>query len=81
MFSMKEVTITEKLNSSRNEMTHLLGSIFVTFGSSIAILFNNPNIIMCIFGVVGIILALSFLNAYFVRRMEVLKLIKNLENQ
>ena len=62
-------------------MTHLWGSIFIVGGGSFAFVFNEPSLIKYILGFFGIILAMLFLNAYFVRRTEMLKLLQSLEEE
>lgn len=75
---MNNLSIQEKLNSIRNEMTHLWGSIFIVGGGSMALLLNNSGIKDYIIGMLGIFLTIIFINAYFVRRYEVVKIINNL---
>lgn len=71
----------EKLNSIRNEMTHLWGSVFILGGGSIAFVMNKPSISTYIIGFVGIIIAILFFNAYFVRRVEMFKMLESLEDE
>lgn len=78
---MKEIAIVEKIGALKNEMTHLWTSFFAVGGGSLALLFNNPNIIRGVFGFVGVIFSLLFFNAYFIRRTELLKSIKILEEE
>ena len=75
---MNNLSIQEKLNSIRNEMTHLWGSIFIVGGGSMALLLNNSGVKDYIIGMLGIFLTIIFINAYFVRRYEVVKIINNL---
>jgi len=75
---MEEIKIREKLNSIRNEMTHLWTSFFIVGGGAITILLNNPDILRGIFGCIGIVFSILFFNAYFVRRNELLKLLDDL---
>lgn len=75
---MNNLSIQEKLNSIRNEMTHLWGSIFIVGGGSLALLLNNSGIKDYIIGIIGIFLTMIFINAYFVRRYEVVKIVNNL---
>lgn len=76
---MKETAKIEKLNLLRNEMSHLWGSVFIVGGGSFTFVINEPSLIKYIIGFIGIIFALLFLNAYFIRRTEVFKLIQSLE--
>ena len=75
---MNNLSIQEKLNSIRNEMTHLWGSIFIVGRGSMALLLNNSGVKDYIIGMLGIFLTIIFINAYFVRRYEVVKIINNL---
>ncbi len=76
---MKEIIYTEKLNSIRNEMTHLWTSFFVVGGGAVALFINNKSWICYCLGTLGLLFAILFFNAYFQRRVELLKLLKDLE--
>lgn len=78
---MKNIDKVEKLSCIRNEMTHLWGSIFIVGGGSIALVMNNPSISTYVIGFIGIIFAILFLNAYFVRRVEMFKMLESLEGE
>ena len=71
---------TEKLSCIRNEMTHLWGTACATLGGS-ALLFVSPNANSSYYliGTIGTIVAIVMANSYFVRRNEVLKILKKLE--
>ena len=43
---MREIVYTEKLNSIRNEMTHLWTSFFIVGGGSFTLLFNKPTFVL-----------------------------------
>lgn len=75
---MDNIFEVEKLNSIRNEMTHLWGSIFIVGSGSIALLLNSTGLRDYIIGILGILLGIIFINAYFVRRDEVVKIVKDL---
>ena len=75
---MENIFEVEKLNSIRNEMTHLWGSVFVTAGGSIALFLNSPSLVNYVLGVAGIIISIIMANAYFIRRNEVVKILKDL---
>ena len=79
---MDKIFEVEKLNSIRNEMTHLWGSIFVTAGGTIAlILEKNKEFLVYIFIIAGCFFTLLLINAYFIRRTEVVKILKSLEEE
>lgn len=77
---MENIFEVEKLNSIRNEMTHLWGSVFVTAGGTIAlILEHNKSALTYLFIIAGFLFTLLMVNAYFIRRNEVVKILKDLE--
>lgn len=78
---MVKLVLQEKLNCLRNEMTHLWGSVFVVSGGSIATILNKPNFFQCGLAIFGFILALCFLNAYFIRRTEILHVLEKLKEE
>ncbi len=79
---MDNIFEVEKLNCIRNEMTHLWGSIFITAGGTIAlILESNKNPLVYLFIFAGFLFTLLLINAYFIRRTEVVKILKGLEEK
>lgn len=70
---------TEKLSCIRNEMTHLWGSIFATSGGVIALVLSEFSILKLFFIVFGTLLTLIMINAYFIRRTEVMSILKELK--
>lgn len=70
--------IKEKLTSIRNEMNHIWSAMFLLGGSSLAILFNNPSFVNYILSLAGLVFSVLFLNAYYIRRAEIMKYLKNL---
>ena len=70
---------TEKLSCIRNEMTHLWGSIFATTGGVIALVLSEFSILKLFFIVFGTLLTLIMINAYFIRRTEVMSILKELK--
>lgn len=76
---MTNIYEAEKLNSIRNEMTHLWGSIFIVGGGAVAFLINGTHYYDYYIGTIGLLLALVFAYAYFVRRNEVVRIIKDME--
>ena len=78
---MNKTVKIEKLNSIRNEMTHIWGSAFILGGGSMSLLFNGEyNLVKYFFGILGFILTLLVFNAYFTRRIEMQKMLKHLED-
>lgn len=73
--------IREKLNSIRNEMNHIWSAMFLLGGSSLAVLFNNPLFINYILSLLGLVFSLLFLNAYFIRRVEIMEYLKNIRGE
>ena len=70
--------IKERLNSIRNEMTHIWGTVFVIGGGSLALL-KEHSILCLIVGIIGLLAAGLFFNTYFLRRNEVFNLLQQLE--
>ncbi len=78
---MNKTLKVEKLNSLRNEMTHIWGSAFILGGGSMTLLFNEYNPVKYFFGMLGFILTIIIFNAYFTRRSEMQQMLKNLEEE
>ena len=78
---MSKEIIIEKLNSIRNEMTHLWGSVFILAGGSIALLLDDFSFKKLLLGLLGMILAILLFNTYFIRRIELQKMIKKMEEE
>lgn len=69
----------EKLNSIRNEMTHLWGSACATTGGAIVLaLSSEATISYYIMATFGLFAGIIMINAYFVRRTEVVKILKKM---
>ena len=78
---MDENYLKEKANSIRTEMNHLWGAIFITGGGSFGLSVveqKTPWIFFLIF--LGIVWALIFINAYMIRRKELVNIIDNLKD-
>lgn len=71
----------ERLNSIRNEMTHLWGGIFAVAGGSIALFLSEPMFIKYAIGLIGILVAMIMSNAYLIRRNEIIRIIKKMEEK
>ena len=76
---MKSMIITERLNSIRNEMTHIWGAVFILGGGAITLLFANTKISDLFWGVVGLLAAIVLANTYFSRRVELQNMLNELE--
>lgn len=73
---------TEKFNSIRNEMSHIWGGIFVTGGGAITIVLTMAlNPLQITFSVLGFWLAITLLNAYITRRLELLTILNELQKE
>lgn len=80
-----------KLNFLINEMNCLWGSSFIVGGGSIALLlalsnkqiakFNSIEIIQIFMGIIGLIVFILFLNAFFIKRTECIKYINQIEEK
>lgn len=71
--------LEEKLNSIRNEMSHIWGGIFVTGGGSVTLATTGYDITRLIFIIIGIWLAILFINAYFIRKQELMNILNELK--
>ncbi len=79
---MSNLQEQEKLNSIRNEMTHLWGTTCATFGGSIILLLTSQANMLCYMtAITGLLISIIMGNAYFVRRNETIKILKNLEDR
>ena len=74
---MDKEYLAEKLNSIRNELSHVWGGIFVIGGGAATLLsVSHWTIInMCLF-IIGIILTITFINAYIIRKEEMMNMLK-----
>lgn len=77
---MDENYCSEKFNSIRNEMSHIWGAIFVT-GGGVATIFSvsnwtYQNIFLFI---VGFIMTVMFVNAYIIRKLELMDMLKKIK--
>ena len=71
--------IKEKANSLRNEMNHLWTAMLVTCGVTIGFLFfESKNSGIAFFIILGLIMTILFVNAYFNRRIELREVLKEL---
>lgn len=72
--------LTEKLNSIRNEMSHIWGGIFVigggTFTLGLTTSYKDEKIILVL---LGIFMTILFINAYMIRRDEIKDILKEIK--
>lgn len=73
--------MVEKLNSIRNEMSHLWGGIFITGGGAITLATTGYGNIKIVFIILGILMSSLFINAYFIRRGELLNILNELNKE
>lgn len=79
---MEENYLKEKANCLRNEMNHVWTGMLVTGGGVIGFLImQEKNLTIYILMVMGFLLALLFLNAYIIRRLELSETITNLRKE
>ena len=71
---------TEVLNMLRSETTHLWGAMFIVGGGGIALFLGEHNFWNNTFAALGIVFFFIFLNAYFIRRDEIVKKINEMED-
>ena len=74
----KKEYLKEKFGLLKTEMNLLWSGMFVTFGGSLAIAMNLQFIWQLIIAAVGFAFFGIFLNAFFIKRIEVLKTIESL---
>lgn len=79
---MDNIFEVEKLNCIKNEMTHLWGSACATAGGAVVLfLSNEANIFYYIIATAGILISIIMANAYFIRRNEIVKILRQLEEK
>lgn len=79
VFYMNNESLIEKIGAIKNEMSHIWGGIFVIGGGSITLMFGEVNPLKMFFIVVGIFLTTLFINAYAIRRQELMNYLKKIE--
>ena len=73
--------LTEKLNSLRNEMSHIWGGVFVIGGGAITILLTSSrSTLQVIFCIIGFLLAALFVNAYLAKRVNLVNTLNELKD-
>jgi hypothetical protein len=62
-----EVYLKEVIGNLRNELTHVWGGAFIFGGGAMSLLWVESSPLKWIFFIAGLLLALIFLNAYFIK--------------
>ena len=76
---MERDYLKEKANCLRNEMNHLWGAVFVTGGGSVGFsLISGKTLLSSMYLYLGILFSLIFLNAYIVRRTQLIQLVRDI---
>ena len=78
---MKNKYLIEKLSSIRNEMSHLWGGSFVMGGGAITLAITSPNILKSALAILGLVMTVLFMNAYFLRKQEILNILNELKQE
>lgn len=76
---MNKDSLIEKIGAIKNEMSHIWGAIFVTGGGAITLMFTELSALKLAFVVLGFLFAILFINAYAIRRQELIDYLKELE--
>jgi len=71
----------EKLSSIRSEMSHFWGGIFITGGGASTIISTSLNDTKVVIATLGVIMMLVFINAYIIRRTELLDILQELKKE
>ena len=74
----KQEIYREQIGILKNEATHLWGSAFIVCGGSISMLFSEKQLAI-ILGWLGVIITLVLFNTYFVKRTEMISILKNMK--
>lgn len=78
---MNDKYLSEKLSSIRNEMSHIWGGIFIMGGGAITLMFTSTNALKTFIIFLGFLMVLIFINAYFIRKQELLDALKELKRE
>ena len=80
VYMEKEEYLKEKIGLLKAEMGHLWNGALVSTGGSVTLILNgNYTILSISFMIIGIVLTVFLFNAYFMRRVEIGKIINNME--
>lgn len=73
--------LSEKLNSIRNEMSHCWGGIFVVGGGTATIAIMQMSPLKMLLLILGAVLTILLINAYFIRKNELMGVLKQLHKE
>ena len=62
-------------------MSHLWGGSFVMGGGAITLAITSPNILKSALALLGLVMTILFMNAYFLRKQEVLDILNELKQE
>lgn len=78
---MNNESLIEKIGAIKNEMSHVWGAAFVLGGGTITLITTGLNNLKWVFVILGALLTILFLNAYAIRRQELMNYLKELEEE
>lgn len=78
---MSNKKLEKKIDAIIAEQGWLWGSIFITGGGSFTLFITNNTLIGRICSVIGVVLCILFINAFFIRRNELIKALEQLNNK
>jgi len=78
---MNENYLSEKIGIIKNEMSHIWGGIFITGGGAITIATTGYSHMKIVLIVLGLLMAMIFINAYLIREIELFKILKQLNKE
>lgn len=78
---MNNECLVEKIGAIKNEMSHIWGAIFVIGGGTITLATTELNLLKWVFILVGIFFTIIFVNAYAIRKQELMNYLKELEEK
>lgn len=78
---MSNGSLVEKIGAIKNEMSHIWGAAFVIGGGTITIITTGLNTLKWTFVILGALLTILFLNAYAIRRQELMSYLKELREE
>ncbi|MDD3436236.1 MAG: hypothetical protein PHC64_03680 [Candidatus Gastranaerophilales bacterium] len=62
-------------------MSHIWGGIFIMGGGVFTVATTDMTILKLLFIVLGIIMTLLFINAYFIRKTELMRILNKLKEE
>lgn len=77
---MNKESLIEKIGAIKNEMSHIWGAAFVLGGGTVTLITTGVDVLKSAFVISGVVLTVLFINAYFIRRQELKRFLKELED-